>query len=92
LGLRLDAHAQKEIRAYAEVIFDITKKVAPLCCASFERRMLNSVTFSAKEFAELKRRLSQPPVGDAGDLPPDSRLAGKELERFEEKLKTGKQR
>jgi thymidylate synthase (FAD) len=92
LGLRLDAHAQKEIRAYAEVIFGITKKVAPLCCASFERRMLNSVTFSAEEFAEIKRRLNQPPVGEVGDLPPDSLLAGKELERFEEKLKTGKQR
>jgi thymidylate synthase (FAD) len=41
LQLRLDKHAQKEIRDYASVIFSITKKVAPLSCESFERRILN---------------------------------------------------
>ncbi|MDR2150509.1 MAG: FAD-dependent thymidylate synthase [Spirochaetaceae bacterium] len=40
LQLRLDKHAQKEIRAYASVIFSITRKVAPLSCKSFERHIL----------------------------------------------------
>ncbi|MCL2233794.1 MAG: FAD-dependent thymidylate synthase [Treponema sp.] len=79
LKLRLDAHAQKEIRLYAEVLFEITKKVAPRCCESFERHILGGVHFSAEEFAELRKRLG---AGDAADG-----LSGKALERFEEKLK-----
>ncbi|MDR1353074.1 MAG: FAD-dependent thymidylate synthase [Treponema sp.] len=85
LELRLDPHAQLEIRRYAEVMYDITRKVAPLCCASFERYRLGSVTFSREEFAELGRRLGS--AADAGS----GALAGKALERFEEKLRTGKQ-
>jgi thymidylate synthase (FAD) len=84
LSLRLEAHAQKEIRVYAEVLFEITKKVAPRCCESFERHILGGVNFSREEFAELKRRLSG---GEGGGL-----LAGKALARFEEKLDTGKQK
>jgi len=79
LKLRLDAHAQKEIRLYAEVLFEITKKVAPRCCESFQRHTLGGVHFSAEEFAELRKRLG---VSDAG-----GGLSGKALERFEEKLK-----
>lgn len=85
LDLRLDAHAQKEIRLYAEVLFDLAKKTAPLSCAAFERHILAGVSFSKDEFAELKNRL-------AGGEKTASLLAGKELERFEEKLKTGKQK
>ncbi|MDR2618817.1 MAG: FAD-dependent thymidylate synthase, partial [Treponema sp.] len=58
LELRLDAHAQKEIRLYAEVLFEIAKKTAPCCCESFERHILGGVQFSKDEFAELKRRLA----------------------------------
>jgi thymidylate synthase (FAD) len=77
LELRLDSHAQKEIRLYAEVLFDITRKVAPLCCTAFETHILNSVTFSQSELLELKRRLGE------GDSPP---LEGKPLACFEEKI------
>ncbi len=83
LALRLDAHAQKEIRAYAEVMLDIAKKVAPRCCESFERHIQGGVRFSSEELAEIKRRLK------GEDAPA---LEGKALERFEEKLRTGKQK
>jgi thymidylate synthase (FAD) len=83
LKLRLDAHAQKEIRFYAGVLLEIAKKVAPRCCDSFERHVLKGVRFSGDELAELKRRLG----GKSGE----SGLSGKELERFEEKLKSGRQ-
>jgi thymidylate synthase (FAD) len=76
LELRLDGHAQKEIRLYAEVLFDLTKKVAPVSCTAFERHVLKSVVFSADEAAELKNRL-------AGK---ESILHGKTLDRFEEKI------
>ena len=81
LRLRLDAHAQKEIRVYAEVIFDICKKVAPLACASFERHEKNGVNFSQEELQAIRNLL-------AGK---ESGLQGKDAERFNEKLKTGRQ-
>ena len=79
LELRLDAHAQKEIRLYAEVMLDIAKKVAPRCCESFERHIRGGVRFYGDELAELRRRLG------SSDAP--GGLSGKALERFEEKLK-----
>jgi thymidylate synthase (FAD) len=86
LELRLDAHAQKEIRLYARALFDITKSVAPLCCAAFERHTLGGVRFSSEEFSELQNRLGTG-SGEAGG----AGLAGKDLERFEEKLRAGRQ-
>ena len=86
LELRLDPHAQKEIRLYAEVLFNITKKVAPRCCASFEEHILKGVRFSHSEFAELQRRLK------TANAPADSSLNNKEKERFEEKLQNGRQK
>ena len=83
LQLRLDPHAQKEIRLYSEVLLQITKKVAPRCCESFERHVLGAVRFSSEELAEIKRRL-----GEGGS---ESGLSGKALERFQEKLKQGRQ-
>ena len=88
LELRLDAHAQKEIRVYAEVLLDIARKAAPLCCESFERHIKGAVGFSEDEFAELKRRLDAS-SGTAGGEP---FLKGKALERFEEKLRSGRQK
>ena len=88
LKLRLDAHAQKEIRLYAEVLLEIAKKVAPRCCESFERHILNGVGFSGDELAELRRRLG---AGGTSSDAGGSSLSGKELERFEEKLKSDRQ-
>jgi thymidylate synthase (FAD) len=85
LQLRLDAHAQKEIRLYAEILFEIAKRVAPRCCESFERHVLGGVSFSRDEFAELRRLLGVKGEGGAA-------LSGKALDRFEEKLRTGKQK
>ncbi|MDR2314368.1 MAG: FAD-dependent thymidylate synthase [Spirochaetaceae bacterium] len=90
LELRLDAHAQKEIRLYARVIFEITKKVAPRCCGSFQEHVLGSVAFSAAEFAELQHRLGlAEKTGSAEAGHPKKELTGKSLERFEEKLTRG---
>ena len=83
LQLRLDAHAQKEIRCYAEILFEIAKKAAPRCCESFQRHILGGLRFSGEEMAELKKRLGMDTKGDG--------LSGKALERFEEKLKSGRQ-
>ena len=89
IKLRMDAHAQKEIPLYAEVLFDITKKVAPRCCESFERHVLNGVKFSGEELEELRRRLESSTSDTSGTS--GKVLSGKALERFEEKLKSGRQ-
>jgi hypothetical protein len=51
--------------------------------------MLDSTRFSGREMAELRRRLAAGADGAAGGDEP--LLSGKELERFEEKLRSGKQ-
>lgn len=40
LMLRLDAHAQKEIRLYAQEIMGLVRELAPLCFSEFEREVL----------------------------------------------------
>ncbi len=106
LQLRLDPHAQLEIRAYAAVLLDIARAVAPAASASFENHVLGGARFSAEELAELRRRLAEPPAsagaatasGAAIGGPPTGGpptggavLTGKKLDRFEEKLRTGRQ-
>ena len=46
LRLRIDAHAQYEIRVYAEAMAEITKCVAPLAYEAFEDYILHSEKFS----------------------------------------------
>jgi thymidylate synthase (FAD) len=58
LRLRLDSHAQKEIRQYAEVLLEIAKKVAPASCEAFERHILGGMRFSSEEILELKARIA----------------------------------
>ncbi|MBO4509607.1 MAG: FAD-dependent thymidylate synthase [Spirochaetaceae bacterium] len=81
LKLRLDGHAQKEIRDYADVILEITKAVAPLATSSFENYMRNGVNFSGEEMEELRKMLDGK----------ETTLTGKKLDRLKEKIATGKQ-
>jgi thymidylate synthase (FAD) len=81
LKLRLDSHAQYEIREFAKVILELTRKVAPLAVTSFENTMNTAVNFTGEEMQALRLVL------DGKDNP----LEGKKLERFKEKIATGKQ-
>jgi thymidylate synthase (FAD) len=58
LRLRADPHAQYEIRVYAEAIGEVVKDWVPLAWAAFEDYRLNSVQFSGKAMAVLRRRLA----------------------------------
>ncbi len=84
LSLRMDPHAQKEIRLYANVMFDMVRKVCPLAAEAFEEFGLGGVTFSGREFRALQVMLE-------GGAPEEAGLTGKELERFREKIRTGRQ-
>jgi thymidylate synthase (FAD) len=70
LKLRLDEHAQKEIRLYAEVLLQTAKAVAPLACGSFENHVKGGVSFSKDEMRALKNLLdgkASGPEGKAGE-------------------------
>ena len=81
LKLRLDPHAQKEIRAYAAVMRDLATKVCPLAFESFDRHLWGGMRFSNEEMDGLKKMLKGEPHG----------LTGKTAERFKTKLDKGRQ-
>ena len=58
LSLRADAHAQYEIRAYADAMMQMVKAWVPLTFAAFEDYRLGAVTFSAAMLAVIKRLLA----------------------------------
>ena len=81
LKLRLDSHAQYEIRVYAEVILEMCRKVAPMATESFINHMNQGVTFSGEEMRALRDVMEGKP----------NPLEGKKLDRFNEKIRTGVQ-
>jgi len=82
LRLRMDAHAQYEIRVYAEAMAKCAKAVAPMAYEAFEEHILGSVKLSQSECKALGGLLS----GDGHSL------EGRELVVFNEKLKKIKYR
>lgn len=54
LHLRMDSHAQAEIRVYAEAMYEMVKELFPLACEAFEDYVLNSMTLSATEIEALR--------------------------------------
>lgn len=76
LRLRMDAHAQFEIRVFAEAMATCAKAVAPLAYEAFEEHILGSVSFSKAECEALSALLS----GRAHSL------EGRAVTVFEDKL------
>lgn len=54
LKLRLHNHAQKEIRVYAEKMFEIFKLVCPITSEAFIEHILEARTFSKSELIKMK--------------------------------------
>ncbi|WP_149140318.1 FAD-dependent thymidylate synthase [Gemmobacter caeruleus] len=63
LRLRADAHAQYEIRVYAEAIARVVADWVPVAFAAFEDYRMGGATLSGKAVAVLKRRLAGEVVG-----------------------------
>ncbi|PIS27372.1 MAG: thymidylate synthase (FAD) [Candidatus Marinimicrobia bacterium CG08_land_8_20_14_0_20_45_22] len=61
LQLRMDDHAQYEIREYANMIAQITKIVVPIAYEAFEKHVLNVVQFSGKELEALSDQIQGKP-------------------------------
>lgn len=76
IRLRLDPHAQYEIRVYAEALAMCAKAVAPMAFEAFEEHIQGSVRFSKVELAGLARMLEGKDHG----------LEGRTLQLFESKM------
>ena len=59
LRLRLDSHAQYEIRVYGEVMAEMVKAVAPLAYEAFEEHILYGRSFSKTELQLLQEALDR---------------------------------
>ena len=77
LKLRLDGHAQYEIRQYGIVMLEIVRKVCPIATEAFENHKLNGRSFSGREVEAIKAML------DGRECP----LEKREKEIFLEKLR-----
>lgn len=54
LRLRMDSHAQLEIRSYANAMYEIVKQIVPVACEAFEDYVLNAKKFSAMEMEIIR--------------------------------------
>jgi thymidylate synthase (FAD) len=99
LRLRLDAHAQYEIRVYAEAMFEIAQRVCPIAAEAFDEHVRGSVTFSRSEFTALqalvgasaaspeRSHAAEELIRQAGEA---SGIEGRALDRLVEKIISGK--
>lgn len=79
LRLRMDAHAQWEIRVYAEAMAKLAQAVAPKAWKAFEKHSLKGIRFSASELAALQGMIK-------GDNDPAEHLGKLEKLEFDQKL------
>lgn len=86
LRLRLDWHAQYEIRVYAGKIAELIKPIVPLTYEAFEDYIVNSLSFSKQELSVLNLMMDK-------NIPEekilnDKGVKGLELKEFMKKIET----
>jgi thymidylate synthase (FAD) len=60
LELRMEEHAQKEIREYASIIYKVVESICPITIKYFTQYKLNSLTLGQEEIETLKVALTMP--------------------------------
>ncbi len=58
VGLRADAHAQYEIRAYADVLLDTLRRWVPITAEAFENHVVGGARLSGQAMKVVKRLLA----------------------------------
>ena len=84
LRLRIDSHAQYEIRVYGEAMAEIVKQIVPHAWEAFEDYSLNSANFSSPELIAIKQMFNGTKVEDL-DLK-EIGLSKREYAEFQKKL------
>ncbi len=54
LSLRIDPHAQREIRVYAEAMYRLVKEIVPLTCEAFEDYRLHAMHLTRLEIEAIR--------------------------------------
>jgi len=85
LSLRLDSHAQYEIRVYADIIWQWIRGWVPEIAEAFNDYRLESISFSKQEQMVLRQMISGIRPSDL-DCYGTSVLASRELAEFKEKM------
>lgn len=57
LRLRIDSHAQEEIRVYAQAMLELIRPIVPMAIEAYEEHVLGAVKFSRTEMDILKAML-----------------------------------
>jgi thymidylate synthase (FAD) len=65
LALRMDSHAQREIRDYADAVYALVKECFPLSCEAFEDYQFHAKTLSRMDLLAIVDMLSGTFVADA---------------------------
>ena len=86
LRLRLDPHAQHEIREYAKGLARCAQAVAPLAYGAFEEYVLKGASFSASEIALLRKMVEQAGLTSDSRLGKLTELTAARLREFKRKL------
>lgn len=86
LRLRLDPHAQYEIREYARVMARCAQAVAPLAYEAFEEYVLMGARLSRRELKLIRQLLKQGGIDDSTDLAEFSKLNKRRLAEFRQKI------
>ena len=90
LALRMDAHAQYEIRAYANALFDITRVVCPIAAEAFGEHVLGGVRFSQSEAVAVRAMVhNDDSLERVRRAAQEAGVTGKALERLLDKLRPG---
>jgi len=85
LRLRMDPHAQYEIRVYGEAIAEIAKKIVPVAWEAFEDYVLKAEHFSRLELNIIAERFDAQCI--TKEFLETKGMKGREAEEFLEKLK-----
>ncbi len=85
LRLRMDSHAQMEIRLYAEKMAEIVRAICPMTVEAFEDYVVGGAKFSKAELRVLKTALAD--FAPDKDVMKEAGLSAVERHEFLEKLK-----
>jgi thymidylate synthase (FAD) len=85
LRLRMDSHAQLEIRSYAIQLYEIVKSICPVACEAFEDYVLHAKKFSRMEMEFLTSLTAGTSVPMHHWVKPDS-MTDREWKEFLAKL------
>lgn len=77
LNLRMHPHAQEQIRAYANIMFDMVKKKFPITVEAFEDYVLHAKTFSRQQMELLREIIA---TGSFDPINPHENLSARETQ------------